>query len=409
MPNSSQINHCPPLYHDGIGMYVHVPFCQTKCHYCDFNTYAGIESQISGYVDAVINELQGWSKLLDGPPVRTIFIGGGTPSYLPADDIENILNTIRLSYDVDEYAEVTMECNPGDVNAEQSVRWLRSGINRISMGVQSFDDGLLSMLGRRHTALQAQTAFKILRDTGFSNQSLDLIYGLPYQSLAQWTETVEIAIALNPDHISLYCLQVEKGTPLEVDISAGLYPVPNDDLAADMYEKAQIKLADSGFVHYEISNWAKIGFESKHNLIYWNNEPYLGVGPGAHSWLSGRRFANLKSPRRYVTSVADHYESEGLDPVALMRNPSGPVEQVDIITPISDIAETMMMGMRLNAGVKLSRFYDRFGATLDSVFPSELHRLIRMNLIELKEDAVRLSDRGRLLGNEVFAEFLIDA
>lgn len=408
MPNLAQIEHNPPLYNSGIGLYLHVPFCETKCPYCDFNTYAGIEDQVPGYVRALKNELQGWGNLLSRPPVRTIFLGGGTPSYLPANDIESILTTVRQSYEVDQAAEVTMECNPGDVTSDRAASWIGSGVNRISMGVQSFDDGLLSLLGRRHTAFEAQNAFRTLRGAGVSNLSIDLIYGLPYQSLDQWSGTLDIAVSLDPDHISLYGLQIEKGTPLAVDVATGRYPAPDDDLAADMYEKAQSMLAVNGFTQYEISNWSKAGMESQHNLIYWHNEPYLGVGPGAHSWIAGQRFANLKSPRRYVMVVGDEYRPIGPDPVAAMRIPAGPVEQVDVTTPAIDVAETMMMGMRLNEGVSMSRFAERFGTGLDVVFPNEVSRLLEIGLIEVTDEAIRLSERGRLLGNEVFAEFIGD-
>lgn len=408
MPNLAQIVHNPPVYVDGIGLYVHVPFCQTKCPYCDFNTYSGIEDQMTGYVQTLVNELKGWGTLLSRPPVRTIFLGGGTPSYLPASDVESIQSTIRKYFSVQQTAEITMECNPGDVTPDNANRWLDSGINRISMGVQSFDDGLLTLLGRRHTALQAKQAFNDLRDAGFNNQSIDLIYGLPYQTGEQWTHTLDSAIALEPEHISLYSLQIEKGTPLAVDVATGRYPVPDDDLAADMYEEAQSRLDGAGFTQYEISNWSAPKMESEHNIIYWLNEPYLGVGPGAHSWLAGQRFANLKSPRRYVTVVGTEYEIVGPDPVESMHTPAGPVEQIDITTPAIDVAETMMMGMRLNQGVSHERFEARFGVGVDIVFPREIERLLSLNLVEVTDDAVRLTERGRLLGNEVFAEFIGD-
>ena len=413
MPELAQIVHNPPVYSNGIGLYLHVPFCETKCPYCDFNTYSGIEAQIPGYVQAVENELRGWSNLLSHPPVRTIFLGGGTPSYLPATDIESIMATVRQSYEVADRAEITMECNPGDVTKARAESWIASGINRISTGVQSFDDELLKPLGRRHTARQAADAFQTLGAAGFTNQSLDLMYGLPNQSLDQWINSLNAALELDPNHVSLYGLQIEKGTPLQVDVTAGRYPVPDDDLAADMYEEAQARLGASGFAQYEISNWAKPGMESRHNLIYWLNEPYLGVGPGAHSWLAGQRFANLKSPRRYVAVVRDEYTAIGLEhgdsnPVAAMGMPVGPVEHVDVTTPAIDVAETMMMGMRLNEGVTTARFSERFGARLEEVFPEEITRLLGIKLIEATDDALRLTERGRLLGNEVFAEFLGD-
>ena len=406
MPNLAQIEHNPPSYERGIGLYAHIPFCQTKCPYCDFNTYERIEDQIPNYVDALMNEIKAWSNLLSRPPVRTIFLGGGTPSYLPIDDIDQILSTIHSSYKVDESAEITLECNPGDVTLERASGWIGANINRVSMGVQSFNDGLLALLGRRHTANEAKRAFRTLRKAGFRNQSLDLIYGLPHQSAEQWSDTLDEAIALGSDHISLYSLQIEEGTPLAVDIKKGRYPIPDDDLAADMYEEAQSRLATNGFVQYEISNWSKPGMESQHNVIYWLNEPYLGVGAGAHSWLKGQRFSNLKSPPRYMTAVHKNYEKIRQDPIATMRTPFGPVEQVDSTTAAIDIGETMMMGMRLNAGVSHKRFERRFGAPLNIIFSRELDRLVALDLVEITHEGVRLSDKGRLLGNEVFAEFI---
>jgi len=406
MPNLAQIKHNPPSYEQGIGLYVHIPFCQTKCSYCDFNTYERIEDQIPNYVTALTNEIKAWSDLLSQPVVHTIFLGGGTPSYLPVDNIKHILSTIHSSYKVYESAEITLECNPGDITLERASGWSDAKVNRVSMGVQSFDDGLLTLLGRRHTANEAKQAFHTLRKAGFNNQSLDLIYGLPHQSASQWSDTLNEAVALDPDHVSLYSLQIEEGTPLAVDVKKGRYPMPDDDLAAEMYEEAQRKLRANGFTQYEISNWAKPGMKSQHNIIYWLNEPYLGVGAGAHSWLEGQRFFNLKSPTRYVTAMDNNYKEVNQDPIATMQMPFGPVEQVDVTTAVIDISETMMMGMRLNAGVSHIRFEKRFGTPLDKIFPKELNRLVVLGLVEITKEGVRLTDKGRLLGNEVFAEFI---
>ena len=406
MPNLAQIKHNPPSYEQGIGLYVHIPFCQTKCSYCDFNTYERIEDQIPNYVTALTNEIKAWSDLLSQPVVHTIFLGGGTPSYLPVDNIKHILSTIHSRYKVYGSAEITLECNPGDITLERASGWSDAKVNRVSMGVQSFNDGLLALLGRRHTAHEAKQAFHTLRKAGFNNQSLDLIYGLPHQSASQWSDTLNEAVALGPDHISLYSLQIEEGTPLAVDVKKERYPIPDDDLAAEMYEEAQRKLRANGFTQYEISNWTKPGMKSQHNIIYWLNEPYLGVGAGAHSWLEGQRFFNLKSPTRYVTAMDNNYKEVNQDPIATMQTPFGPVEQVDVTTAAIDIGETMMMGMRLNAGVSHKRFEKRFGTPLDKIFPKELNRLVALGLVEITKEGVRLTDKGRLLGNEVFAEFI---
>jgi len=408
MPNYCGIVHNPPDYRDGIGLYVHVPFCHTKCSYCDFNTYAGIESQMPGYVDALISEITRWGELLDSPPVRTIFFGGGTPSYLPSTDLDRIIQSINCEFKVESSAEVTLECNPGDVTDENAEAWLGSGINRVSMGIQSFDDDLLESLTRRHSSSDVYDSAELLRRAGLDNLSIDLIYGLPHQSFDQWSRTLSAATELGTEHISLYSLQIEEGTPLAVEVSSGRVPEPDDDLAADMYEHARDELPNAGLDQYEVSNWSKPGFEARHNVIYWKNEPYLGVGPGAHSWLANNRFANLRSPRQYGLIALGSVTRGTESPVASMRHPEGPVDQIEVTTPELDVSETMMMGMRLNEGVEFDRFVERFGKDVRQVFPAEFDRLTKLGLIESSQDSVRLTSRGTLLGNEVFAEFVGD-
>ena len=281
---------------DGISLYVHVPFCLSKCPYCDFNTYQGIESQFGDYLSAVVAEMTGWSHALGRPAVNTVFLGGGTPSYLPDGDVGRILEAIAANYGVGGDAEITAECNPNDLTAQRCADLKAAGINRISIGVQSMDNGLLSMLGRRHDAAEAADALEKCRRAGFDNVNLDLMYGLPQQSLAQWRDTVERTVALEPEHLSLYALTLEEGTPLRRWVADGRLPEPDPDLAADMYDLARAELATAGYRHYEISNWSRAGRESAHNLAYWLNLEWLGVGPGAHSSLSGCRFWTVRSP-----------------------------------------------------------------------------------------------------------------
>jgi oxygen-independent coproporphyrinogen-3 oxidase len=358
------------------------------------------------YVDALIRELARWGERLNSPPVRTIFFGGGTPSYLPTSDLDLIIRSIECSFVVSDSAEITLECNPGDVTQEKASAWLSSRINRVSMGVQSFDDDLLESLTRRHSSDDVYDSAELLRQADLKNLSIDLIYGLPDQSLDQWSDTLSAATELGTEHISLYSLQIEQGTPLAIEVASGRVPEPDDDLAADMYELAQAELPSAGLNQYEISNWSKPGFEAHHNVIYWKNEPYLGVGPGAHSWLDNHRFANLRSPRQYALIASSGKGLQGISPVESMSHPGGPVEQVETTTPELDIAETMMMGMRLNEGVQFDRFVERFGKDVREVFPAEFNRLTKLGLIESSQDSLRLTPRGILLGNEVFAEFV---
>ena len=333
-----------------IAVYVHIPFCLSKCNYCDFNTYEGIESLMPSFVNALSSEIGLWGTRLSRPDVSTVFFGGGTPSYLPAESITLLSERLREATNIVPGAEITLEANPDDVNAEKADAWLGAGFNRISIGVQSFDDQILHALSRRHDSDQARLAVATARSAGFENISIDLMFGLPNQSLTVWEHSLKRAIELETDHLSLYGLQIEPGTPLQRDVERGTVPTPDNDLAADMYEMAMDYLSKTGYEHYEISNWCKPGFRSRHNLAYWLNQPYLGVGPGAHSSMMDRRFANMKSPRRYISAIASASLSDEVV--------DAPVEQGEIAVDFVEVtsfemamSETMMLGMRLSEGM----------------------------------------------------------
>ncbi|MBM3949314.1 MAG: radical SAM family heme chaperone HemW [SAR202 cluster bacterium] len=392
-----------------LALYVHIPFCETKCPYCDFNTYARIEPLMPAYVAALRREAEAWGAMLGRPAVRTVFFGGGTPSYLPPGDIAAILDTVRAAFAVERDAEVTLEANPGDFTPKKLASYLKAGVNRLSIGVQSLDDGLLSLLGRRHNAAQAVEAYRMARAAGLGNISLDLMFGLPRQSLAQWEASLRGAADLGPEHLSMYCLTLEAGTPMEHQVKTGLLPEPDADVAADMYLAAEEVMGSLGYRHYEISNWAKPGRESRHNLTYWRNEPYLGIGPGAHSYLAGLRFANLKPPREYVTrieAIATPLRAEHLDVSAVRSIPV--VDSVEAIGPRLEMAETMMMGLRLDTGISLTGFQRRFGTTLAHAYGSEIADLTADGLVEQGGGVLRITARGRLLGNRVFSRFFVD-
>ncbi|MCH8827283.1 MAG: radical SAM family heme chaperone HemW, partial [Chloroflexi bacterium] len=229
-----------------ISLYVHVPFCETKCPYCDFNTYARIEWLMPSYIKAVVREIRLWGRLLARPTVHTVFLGGGTPSYLPSEDIEKIMAAVRVDFVLEGDAEITMEANPGDFDARKLESYLAAGVNRLSIGVQSFDDGLLQKLGRRHSAKGAGDAYRMAIDAGFDNVSIDLMYGLPYQDAGQWESTLDKMSDLNPAHVSMYCLTLEGGTPMEQWVKSGRMPEPDPDLAADMYLAAQERMKEQG-------------------------------------------------------------------------------------------------------------------------------------------------------------------
>lgn len=393
----------------GAGLYIHIPFCETKCPYCDFNTYSGIEAIVPEYMAALRLEIERWGGLLGPVRMKTLFFGGGTPSYVPQAEIAAVIGGCRAAFAVDRDAEVTLEANPGDVTVEKLTAWLASGVNRLSIGVQSFDDGLLKLLGRRHTADEAEGAARKARAAGFSNVNLDLMFGLPRQSLEQWTASLEHALSLQPEHLSLYGLQLERGTPLEAAVRTGTMPEPDQDLGADMYLAAEDALWRAGYRRYEISNWSRPDLESRHNLMYWRCEPYLGVGPGAHSWLFGWRFANMKSPRAYMAAARKAARTlktaSGSGAIAEMSS-NGPVDFIEEATEAVARAEFMMMGLRLDAGISGPAFAERFGATLESAFPGVIPGLVDAGLIEWDGPGIHLTGRGRLLGNEVFRRFV---
>ncbi|MBI4337746.1 MAG: radical SAM family heme chaperone HemW [Chloroflexi bacterium] len=393
----------------GIALYIHIPFCATRCPYCDFNTYAGIPHLLSPYLKALQTEVRLWGALLGRPTVNTVFLGGGTPSLLAPGQLAALLEGVRRAFRLRDGAEVTAEANPDDVTPERLAGFRQAGVNRISMGVQSFDDGLLRLLGRRHSAGAAIQAYHMLRTAGFGNVNLDLMFGLPYQSLEQWQHTLEQAISLAPEHLSAYCLTLEAGTPMERWVKEGRLPEPDADLAADMYSWAEETLAMAGYRHYEISNWARPGCESQHNLTYWRNLPYLGVGPGAHSYLGGLRFAVLKSPASYIGYAHTWAQQGALHPSPLtapLLKTIPVVEQVEDIGPELEMAETVILGLRLDEGVSLAAFRERFGRDLLAVYSSAVEELQEVGLLEITGGCVRLTARGRLLGNEVFVRFL---
>ncbi len=396
----------------GLALYVHIPFCESKCPYCDFNTYAGIEALMPSYVVALAREIEQWGAWLDRPTLASVFFGGGTPSYLPPDDLQRLMDAIRGAFNLPDAAEATAEANPGDCTPDRLLAMRLAGFNRISIGVQSFEDAELAMLGRRHDAARAAQAVHGARSAGFDNVSLDLMFGLPEQSVARWERSVEEAVRLETDHLSAYALTLEPGTPLEADVRLGRTPEPDADLAAEMYLRAQAMLAEAGMDQYEISNWAKPGRESTHNLAYWRSLPYLGVGPGAHSYLYdvgavddfGVRFANLNPPRTYIGRV-NGWTVAGTQTIDAIRAAAA-TGHCEAVSRRDAMAEAMMMGLRLNAGVADAAFRERFGEGIAEAFPGPTAECVDLGLLEWDGGALRLTEGGRLLGNEAFSRFV---
>ena len=414
-PDNQHLNtgwNIPPLS-DGLALYIHFPFCKSKCRYCDFNTYEGIEALRAPYLSALKAEISLWGQALDNPYVNSVFLGGGTPSYMSSTEISLVLDTCRNSFVVRNDAEITIEANPDDCTKENSAAWAQAGVNRVSMGIQSFDDGLLAALGRRHDSEKARSAIQIVA-AEFANFSLDLMFGLPYQTLEQWSSTLNVALAHKPSHLSLYGLQLEQGTPMERDARTGAIPVPDDDLAADQYLVAEERLHKFGFTRYEVSNWAVVGAISKHNLAYWRNRPYLGVGAGAHSSLCGMRFANVRSPRAYSFRVTGHIPQlqTSTGQAAHTAIPEFIRHAQFIDTPEHTtrpmaMGETMMLGLRLSEGVNNEQFHHLFGVNIEEPFATQLASLTEAGLVTWDGSRVALAENTWLVANEVFQRFML--
>ena len=392
-----------------MGLYVHVPFCKTKCPYCDFNTYQGIENLMEPFLPALTTEIECWGETLDHPAVKSVFFGGGTPSYLPPGYIEKSLAAIRQAFQVDSAAEITIEANPGDLDESACAGILAQGVNRLSIGVQSLDNDLLNLLGRRHQASEAVQAFETARQAGFDNVNLDLMYGLPNQSMDQWRQTLDALAGLAPEHISLYALTLEEGTPMHRWAEEGKIPEPDPDLAADMYQYAREALAPAGYHHYEISNWSRPGRACEHNVVYWENGPYLGVGPGAHSRLGEYRFWTILSPRDYNSKAAS-WADAGVQPAdefveAVLQGVStlGGWEHLSQETTCS---ETMFLGLRLLDGLHLSEASARIGVDLAKKFQTPIQECIQLGLLERDGDFLKLTKAAYLIANQAFTRFV---
>jgi oxygen-independent coproporphyrinogen-3 oxidase len=388
---------------------LHIPFCARKCHYCDFNTYAGMLAWRDAYVTALAAEigLAGErARQADGRRrrCRTVYLGGGTPSLLAPEQVALLLAAAQSAFDVDACAEVSLEANPATVERGQLGELRAAGVNRLSIGAQSFDAQLLRWLWRTHTPEEVVAAVVAARAAGFTNINLDFMYAMPGQSLETWAATIAQATDLRPDHLSLYSLIVEENTPLHTWVSQGRVRPADDDVAADMYELAVERLARAGYHHYEISNWALPGSACHHNLTYWQNLPYIGLGAGAHGWYGGRRYVEARAIPDYVAKVrASETPVCGPTEGAL---PAAAIVEDELLSGELEMAETAMLGLRLSEGVLLDAFKRRFGHDFATVFGARLAEVRAAGLIDEAEGSVRLTARGRLLGNEVFERLL---
>lgn len=369
--------------------YIHIPFCISKCYYCDFNSYPGLGHLFDAYSDAVRREIE--HAPVSGAQAATLYIGGGTPTVMNDQQLYAMVDSVRFALSLPKDAEATIEANPATITASSLDALITMGLNRISIGIQSLEDETLSKLGRRHTSDDAYNAVINARLAGFANISLDLIYSLPEQTVDAWGDTVNKAIDLSPEHISLYELTIESGTPFADLLAQGALTLPGEEEQIEMYSVAESLLEAAGYEHYEISNYARPGFRCRHNQFYWQNEEYYGFGAGAVSYLDRRRVKNLSNPSEYIERVTESGSA---------------VENSEELSPDAQMGETMMLGLRMLDGVDCEAFRGRFGVEPADVYAPELERLTRGGLLELADSRIRLTKRGVLLANEVMQEFL---
>jgi oxygen-independent coproporphyrinogen-3 oxidase len=373
------------------GVYLHIPFCKSRCSYCDFATdvYRNGEA-VERYVEALCREITNYELLITNP-VETIYFGGGTPSLLSATQLEKILKAIHKTFAIDENIEFTLEMNPATVSLEKLRDFRSLGVNRASFGVQTFNDRALKLLARGHDSKDARQTFELLRSSGFGNISFDLIGGLPHQTLEDWERNLDEALKLNPEHLSLYLLEIHEGTPLAEQIRSRRQPAPDEDLAAAMYEMMIDKTAAEGFAQYEISNFCRDGFQSRHNSKYWLCEPVFAFGVSAHSFDGAARWANERDTNRYVSLI-----EKGESPV---------VEKTDLSAKQLS-AEFAFLRLRLTQGLDLREYKKRFNIDLSREFSAELTRLEDFGLIETDGAFLKLTRKGMVYSNEVFSVFV---
>ena len=370
---------------DSLGLYVHVPYCVRKCNYCDFCSLpkggAGVPDY---YVDRLCVEISAYSKRADRS-LDTVYFGGGTPSLLTPSQMEKIVGAIRKAFSISPSAEITFEANPGTLTREKANEFYKLGFNRVSIGLQSIHENEMKKLGRIHSYEDFLSSYKMLREAGFDNISVDLMYGIPYQTKESFCESLRAVIALSPEHISAYGLMIEEGTPFFAERDR--LELPSLDEEYDMYALASKLLSEAGYEHYEISNYAKPGYRSRHNSLYWNLGEYIGVGAAAHSFFEGKRYSNSEDVDEYISSVS---LNDGGDKESLL-----------------DLAyEYAMLRLRLKEGFLLSDYEERFGSSFTAGKEDILDRLRREGLISLKDGMIALTERGFYLSNSILVEIL---
>lgn len=374
-----------------IGIYIHIPFCSSKCYYCDFISFSGLDSRIDEYIDYLIKEMDLYREWLKEYTIKTIFIGGGTPSYLEGRYIYKLLNYIYKNFNADKIEEVTIETNPGTLNKKNLRIYKEAEINRVSIGVQSLNDRLLKEIGRGHTSIDFYKNYELIRSIGFENVNVDLMFGLPNQTLGDSQKTLEEIVKLEVEHISYYSLILEENTLMNRWYNEGKVKIPDEEVEREMYHNGIEFLQNKGYNHYEISNFSKDGLECKHNLTYWELNPYIGFGIAAHSNLNQKRFWNYNN-------LSDYYNS-----ISKGRNP---VEGEEKIDKKMEIAEYLIMGLRLVEGINKEKFTNRFHIKVDDIYGDVLRKHEIQGLLYIDEKWIKFTPKGLDLSNIVYVDLL---
>ena len=370
-------------------IYIHIPFCATKCYYCAFNTYTFHKEEAQVYLTALRTEMELYVAETD--PLQTLFIGGGTPSILSVDALERLFADIHRHFQITPDAEITIECNPGTVDSEKLKVMRDNGVNRLSFGLQAVQDETLKQLGRIHTVAEFLQSYRLAREAGFENINIDLIFALPDQTLKAWCHTLNEVISLEPDHISAYNLVMEEATPFYEWWQAGELHLPTEDTEADMFQYTIDTLRAHGYEHYEICNFAKPHHFARHNLVYWNNQSCIGLGAGACGYVNGVRYTNVRGIASYIDKLSQRHK---------------PIADTERMTGHAEKAETLMLALRKREGISLDVYQDRFGEQIEVAFGSILKKWRDLQLLERTDTHLRLTDRGLFLANEVFVELM---
>ena len=375
-----------------LGLYLHFPFCISKCPYCDFNSYQLEEAnQISSYISALYREITAYSQKLKKGNIKTVYLGGGTPTILSGTQICNILKFCKDKFNIDKNAEMTIEANPGTLDGEKLKLLIESGINRLSLGAQSFNDVFLKRLGRIHNTQEIIDSYFLARGIGFANINIDIMFALPDQTIEDLQDTLKKAVSLKPDHLSLYNLTIKPGTEYYREYKRGKLNLPTEDEEYDMYNWVIDFLEENDFEHYEIANFARPHKRSMHNLIYWQNKPYLGIGAGAYSYIRGYRYMNYENPAKYIKeTMSDKLPLDNGERLSLRKR----------------MIETIILGLRTKDGVGYKKFKKRFGVSLNDIFCKQINKLVNLGLLEKSYVKIKLTRDGIFLANAVFREFV---